>query len=116
MPELIIDDVLWARIAPIVAPFSKSRSMRGGREPVSDRAAMVGILFVLRTGIRWNALPRDLGAGSGVSCWRRLRYWQSIGVWAALQDVLRECEPGGTPIDFTRTARGRRPLQRLPSR
>jgi transposase len=40
---------------------------------VSDRAVLAGIVFVLTTGISWNALPRELGCGSGVTCWRRLR-------------------------------------------
>lgn len=107
MHEPIIDDALWGRIAPLVAPFSKTKGTRGGRAPVSDRAAMTGILFVLRTGIRWNALPPEVGAGSGISCWRRLRYWQSMGIWGALQDVLRESLREEAPIDFSRTRRGR---------
>ena len=35
-----------------------------------------GILFVLRSGIRWQMLPQELGCGSGMTCWRRLRDWQ----------------------------------------
>lgn len=108
----IVDEALWARIAPIVMPFSKPQAARGGREPVSDRAAITGILYVLRTGIRWNALPRDLGVGSGVSCWRRLRYWQSIGVWSMVQEVLGDSLPQDAQVDFSRTRRGRKPSAR----
>ena len=39
---------------------------------VPDRAALGGIIFVLRTGCPWRLLPRALGCGSGVTCWRRL--------------------------------------------
>lgn len=112
MSEGIVDDALWERIAPIVLPFSKPQATRGGREPVSDRAAITGILYVMRTGIRWNALPRDLGVGSGVSCWRRLRYWQSIGVWSMVQEVLGDSLPQDVQIDFSRARRGRRPVVR----
>ena len=40
-----------------------------------------GLLFFLKTGIRWVYLPRELGCGSGMTCWRRLREWMQAGVW-----------------------------------
>jgi len=43
-----------------------------------------GILFVLTTGIAWQRLPRELGFGSGMTCWRRLCDWQQAGVPARL--------------------------------
>jgi transposase len=46
-----------------------------------DRAALTGILFVLRTGIRCGMLPLEMGCGSGITCCRRLRDWQEAGVW-----------------------------------
>ena len=51
---------------------------------MNDRAALTGILFVLKTGIPWEMLPQEMGCGSGVTCWRRLRYWQRRGVWKKL--------------------------------
>ena len=41
---------------------------------------LTGILFILKTGLRWDLLPREMGCGSGMSCWRRLRDWQTPGV------------------------------------
>jgi transposase len=38
-----------------------------------DRACLNGILVVLTTGIGWQQLPQQLGYGSGMTCWRRLR-------------------------------------------
>jgi len=35
---------------------------------------LTGIVFVLRTGIPWEDLPRELGC-SGMTCWKRLREW-----------------------------------------
>jgi transposase len=49
---------------------------------------LAGILFVLRTGIPWEYLPQELGCGSGMTCWRRLRKWQQAGVWQRLHELL----------------------------
>jgi transposase len=44
---------------------------------------------VLRAGVPWRLLPaKELGCGSGVTCWRRLRDWQAAGVWEALHHRL----------------------------
>lgn len=53
-----------------------------------NRAAFTGIVFVLRSGIPWELLPRELGCGSGVTCWRRLRDWQQAGVFDRLHRAL----------------------------
>lgn len=49
---------------------------------------LCGILFVLYTGIRWEWLPAELGFGSGMTCWRRLRDWNAAGVWQSLHELL----------------------------
>ena len=59
-----------------------------GRKPIPDRAALTGILFILRTGLPWNLLPREMGCGSGTVCWRRLVAWQRAGIWQRLHEVL----------------------------
>lgn len=61
---------------------------------------MCGFLFVLYTGIRWEFLPQELGFGSGMTCWRRLRDWSEAGVWQRLHEVLRAADQ----LDFSRTA------------
>lgn len=81
----LLDDELWARIEPLLP---KPRRGRMGRPPISNRAALTGILFVLRSGIPWQMLPKEMGCGSGSSCWRRLVRWQRAGVWRRLQEVL----------------------------
>ena len=53
-----------------------------------DRAALTGIIFVLKSGIPWAMLPQERGCGSGVTCWRRLREWQRAGVWERLHQAL----------------------------
>ncbi len=53
-----------------------------------DRAALTGIIFVLRYGLPWSAVPKELGCGSGIPCWRRLRDWQQAGVFDRLHQTL----------------------------
>jgi transposase len=83
----IVSDGLWERIEPLL-PRHERRFRYPGRKPASDRAALCGILYVLRTGIAWGHLPQELGFGAGVTCWRRLDAWQREGVWEKLHAVL----------------------------
>jgi transposase len=82
----MIKDELWRVLEPLLPP--QSPKPKGGRPRLSDRAALEGILFVLRSGIPWRMLPSGLGFGSGVTCWRRLRDWQQEGVWRRLHRAL----------------------------
>ena len=67
-----------------------------------DRACLTGILFVLRSGIPWDLLPLELGCGSGVTCWRRLRDWQAAGVWDRLHRALLDRLGEADQIDWER--------------
>ena len=81
-------DGLWERVAPLLPPPKPRRHRYPGRLPVDDRAALAGIVFVLKTGINWNQLPTSLVGCSGVTSWRRLRDWTEAGVWPALHELL----------------------------
>ena len=59
-----------------------------GRKRLDNRRVLCGILFVLYTGIPWEFLPQELGYGSGMTCWRRLRDWHEAGVWQRLHETL----------------------------
>ena len=102
MARPLVPDDLWAAVEPLLPP-SRPRP-KGGRPPISDRAALTGILFVLKTGLPWEYLPAEMGCGSGMSCWRRLRDWQEAGVWAALHRVLLERLHGSGQLDWRRAA------------
>lgn len=101
MAEPLVSDELWAAIAPLLPP--EPPKPKGGRPRVSDRACLAGILFVLRTGIPWEWLPVEMGCGSGMTCWRRLRDWQAAGVWEQLHRVLLD-RLGAGRIDWSRAA------------
>jgi transposase len=83
----IVSDELWELVEPLL-PKKERRFRYPGRKRLPDRLALQGILFVLHTGIAWTHLPRELGFGSGVTCWRRLDEWQRAGVWAKLHALL----------------------------
>jgi transposase len=101
MAKPIIDDALWERIAPFLPPKPR-RSRFPGRKPLDNRKALTGILFVLKTGIAWEDLPQELGCGSGMSCWRRLREWQQTGLWPLLRQLLQAKLPEAHKIDWSR--------------
>ena len=86
--EELVPDGLWEQIAPLLPPPKPRRYRHPGRRPVDDRAALAGIVFVLKTGIAWNQLPTSLVGCAGVTCWRRLRDWTEAGVWPALHQQL----------------------------
>src|SRR5579872_6308041 len=86
MAKPLVSDALWERIEPLIPP--EPEKPRGGRPRCDDRAVLTGVLFVLKTGIGWEYLPQEMGCGSGMTCWRRLRDWQAAGVWDRLHRVL----------------------------
>lgn len=88
MSQALIDDAIWARLAPLIPKRRPKRGHRHGRTPIPDRAILTGILFVLRAGIPWQMLPKQMGCGSGSTCWRRLVRWQHTGVWQRLHETL----------------------------
>ena len=98
----LVSDELWALVAPLLPP--EPPKPNGGRPRVSDRAALTGIIFVLKTGIPWELLPPEMGCGSGVTCWRRLRDWQEAGVWEALYHELLDRLGGAGLIDWSRAS------------
>ncbi len=81
-----VSDGLWGRVSPLL-PVLERRYRYPGRKRVDDRRCLEGILFVLFSGLPWQAVPGDVGV-SGVTCWRRLREWQQAGVWQQLLSLL----------------------------
>lgn len=102
MAKPVLDDELWKLIEPLLPPPKPRRFRYPGRKPVPNRAALTGILFVLKTGIPWEYLPKEMCCGSGMTCWRRLRDWQVAGLWEKIHRVLLDRLRKAGEIDFSR--------------
>src|SRR5688572_1309005 len=101
MPKPLVPDELWDVVAPLL-PRRRVPRRKGGRPRVGDRAALAGIVFVLRTGVPWEYVPRELGCGCGMTCWRRLRDWTRAGVWRRLHRALLGRLNAAGKIDWSR--------------
>ena len=60
MAKPILDDELWALIEPLLPPPKPRRSRYPGRKPLDNRAVLIGILFILQSGLRWDQLHEVL--------------------------------------------------------
>jgi transposase len=82
----MLTDAQWRRIAPHLPEHPPSP--KGGRPRADDRECLEGLLWLLRSGARWQDVPVDLPSGS--TCWRRLREWAAAEVLEGIQAVLVE--------------------------
>lgn len=113
MAKPLVDDELWTVIEPLL-PAPKPRRFRyPGRKAVDNRRALTGILFVLKTGIGWEDLPQEMGCGSGMTCWRRLRDWQAAGVWQQLHEILLARLQESDRLDWSRAVVDSAPVRAL---
>jgi transposase len=93
----LLSDAQWARVAPILA--RGGREGRGGRtgslgDPAATRRAAEGMLWVLRNGAPWSALPG--GPAAAIACRRRWRAWLRDGRWLDFWGAyLRSLGPRG---------------------
>jgi transposase len=102
MAQPLVSDALWERIEPLLPPPRPRRFRFPGRKPVDCRKVLTGIIFVLKTGIPWEALPQEMGCGCGMTCWNYLHAWQRAGVWERLHQVLLEELQDADRIDWSR--------------
>lgn len=93
-----VPDELWAMIEPILAEFDPPH--KGHRPRIDQRKALDGVLYHLRTGCQWRALPEQFGNDATVH--RTMQRWVERGVldrvWALL--VERCDELGGVEWDW----------------
>src|SRR4051812_454541 len=113
-PSRLITDELWALAGPLIPPPKPAVHGRTGRPRIDDRLVLEGIAYVLSTGIGWAKLPRQLGYGSGWTCWRRMRIWQQAGVFDRLHRAVLDRLGQQGPPDWARGRPGsaRRRAQR----
>jgi transposase len=102
MAKELLTDELWEAIEPLLP--EEPPKLKGGRPRLPDRAALTGILFVLKSGIPWEMLPQEMGCGSGMTCWRRLKEWHEAGVWEKLHRILLGRLGKADEIDWERAS------------
>jgi transposase len=102
MPKSLVTDELWALVESLLP--KEPPKPKGGRPRVDDRAALTGIVFVLKTGIPWEMLPQEMGCGCGMTCWRRLEEWHEAGVWERLRKTLLDRLGKADEIDWERAS------------
>ena len=102
MPKPLVTDELWTVVEPLLP--KQPPKPKGGRLRVNDRAALTGILFVLKSGIPWEMLPQEMGCGSGMTCWRRLKEWHRAAVWERLHRALLDRLGEAGRIDGSRAS------------
>ena len=132
MAKPLVSDEFWALVAPLLPP--EPPKPKGGRPRLSDRAALTGIIFVLKSGIAWELLPQELGCGSGMTCWRRCvtgrkqacgtgctrRCWIASGkptasIGAAPRWIVPASRPKGGPTHRTESNGSRQTGHEAPS-
>jgi transposase len=64
----LVSDELWELVEPLLPKPRKPKRGQMGRPRVPGRAALAGIVFVLTSGISWNAMPPSSAAGPSVTC------------------------------------------------
>lgn len=73
-----VSDEFWSRVEPLIPVRQRAaeqiyvRKSGGGRKPKALRLVFEGIVFVLRTGCQWKALPAErYGSASAIHA----RFW-----------------------------------------
>ena len=85
-----VSEVFWERVKPLIPPPTArspdrayARKPGGGRKPKDARLVFEGIVYVLRTGCQWKALPRER-FGSASAIHQRFLEWERSGFFVAL--------------------------------
>src|SRR5437016_10400562 len=80
----LLTESQWKKIAPLLPKPRKNR--RGGRPWIDNRRVLEGILWIRRSGARWQDLPEEYPHPS--TCWRRLRDWEEQGSLAVVSERI----------------------------
>lgn len=78
----LISEKLWQEIEPLLPRVVNHHRFGGGRPRVSDRRAMEGVFFVLKTGCQWKALDVTAICSASVAH-DRFQQWRRAGVFHA---------------------------------
>src|ERR1700752_5343992 len=85
----VVSDGFWARVEPLVparVSAARKKYLRkpgAGRPPKPARHVFEAVVYVLRTGCQWKALPKErFGSASAVH--KRFLEWENAGFFEAL--------------------------------
>jgi transposase len=83
-----ISDSFWSKIEPLMPVRQRAtdrtyqRKPGAGRKPMPARQIFLAIVYVLRTGCQWKALPREFGSASAIHA--HFQRWQREGLFVKL--------------------------------
>lgn len=91
-------DELWEIVSEVLEEFDPPAPI--GRKRIDQRKALNGIIYQLRTGCQWEAIPREFGNHKSLN--RTLQRWKKQEIFAIVCGILvRECdELGGVNFDW----------------
>ncbi len=89
--EVGLTDAEWHRIQPLLPP-QKSTT---GRPRHDHRAVLAGILWVVRSGAAWRAMPQEYGKWE--TAYKRYRLWHASGLWPR---ILAQLTPGENQVSL----------------
>jgi transposase len=78
-PRARMPDASWALVE---AELAKIKSRRGAPPLLGDREFVEAVVYLLRAGMPWRDLPAELAGWN--AAYKRFRYWEARGFWAAL--------------------------------
>lgn len=86
MSQFLVPDGTWALMAPLLQLMQ--RKPTDCRQPIRNRATIIGLIFVLRTGLRWEIQRSEMGCSFRNSYRRRLHHWHMAIAWVAMDWVM----------------------------
>ena len=92
-----IPDDLWLIVQHVLPREELQRSR--GRPWIPPLRILDAVLYVLRTGCQWKAVPREFGSGSTVH--RRFQRWVDHGVWEAMWRLLLQYYDAAESLEWT---------------
>lgn len=84
-----VSDAMWSKVEPLIPERKREKGRKylrrpgGGRKPLEPRKVFEGIVYVLRTGCQWKALPEER-FGSASSIHKYFQTWKHQGVFVRL--------------------------------